>query len=453
MKAILKIIFTLFLLVTISFGQGKKPNLDTEQFKRKLEESYKAVSTREPLVTEIEAALLQRIRVMVSENPRQAKNMLVDILSEGTPVSAAFNHSMGNIYFSAGEFLNAEIEYGAAIEKHSSFQRAWNGLGLARFRQDDFEGALEALSKSIQLGANDAETYGILGFCHLSLGNLKSAEVAYDLAILSDPDNSEWAEGLGQIYLETERYEEARRVFKQLSREFPDDSEYWLLQANTWLASDEPLKTARCLEIARRIEKLDAKAMFLLGNIYLKEGVFEQAEQVYLEIVESGLKFDDSSSLDAMSYLTSRGQFDIARKMIESVEKPGSHWSRESKATYYFVKGELAYEDSSFEIAEVAYKLVLEFEPFNGSALLKLAQLYVKTDRPENSIYLLERLEREKAYEYSAILLRSQLLIDAEKFSESIPLLERAMRLRSSDALSDLYDQVKGVVESKAKDS
>ena len=198
---------------------------------------------------------------------------LVDILSDGTPVSAAFNHALGNIYYEAGEFLNAEIEYLASLDKYESFQRAWNGLGLTRFRQDDFDGALKALGKSIELGANDASTYGILGYCHLNKGNLKSAEVAYDLAILSDPSNTEWTEGLAQIYMETERFQEARRVFEQLSREYPEDEEYWLLQANVWLSMDEPLKTARCLEIARRIGKIDAEAMFLLGNIYLKGAV------------------------------------------------------------------------------------------------------------------------------------------------------------------------------------
>ncbi len=449
MKTIVSMGLGLFLLASFSFGQGKKPNLNSEQFMRKLNESYNAVSTREPLATEIEVALLQRIRVMISENPTQAKNMLVDILSGGTPVSAAFNHAMGNIYYTTGEYLNAEIEYNAAIEKHASFQRAWNGLGMARFRQDNYEGALDALTTSVKLGANDAESYGILGFCHLRLGNLKSAEVAYDLAILSNPDNSEWAEGLAEIYMETDRYDEARRVFEQLSREFPDDAEYWLLQSNTWLLTDEPLKAARCLEIADRIERLDAKALFLLGSIYLKEEIFEQAEQAYLRSMNQGMASDETKSLEALSYLTSRGQFDIARRMIEAIPDPQDNWSRKSKAVYYLVKGDLAYDDSNLEIADVAYRLVLELEPFNSAALHKLAQLYIDSGRPEDSIYLLERLETQEGYEFSALMLRSQLLIEAERYEESLPLLKRALRLRPSDALSDLLDQISHLVEAE----
>jgi len=446
----------LFACVVVSatlLGQVSKPNLDSEQFKRKLDESYDPVSTREPLATEIEAALLQRLRSMIEENPEQARNMLVDILSGGTPVSAAFNHAMGNIYFTAGEYLNAEIEYDAAIRKHGSFQRAWNGLGMARFRQDDYEGALTALAKSIQLGANDAETYGILGFCHLSLGNLKSAEVAYDLAILNDPDNSEWAEGLAQIYMETDRFDEARRVFEQLSREFPDEAEYWLLQSNTWLMAEQPLKAARCLEIADRIESLDANALFLLGSIYLKQEIFNKAEQAYLKSIELGLPLNESKSLEALNYLASRGKFDIARKVINAMPDPQDSWSRGNKAIYYLVKGNLAKEDSRMDIAEVAYQLVLELEPFNNSALLNLAQLYIDTERPEKSIYLLERLEGEEGFEFSALMLRSQLLIEAKRYEESIPLLERALRMQPSDSLKDLHNQIEHLVEAESEDS
>lgn len=453
MRDLAAVLTAVVALSGVLFGQGKKPNLDSEPFKRKLVESYEAVSTREPLATEIEAALLQRLRTMIAENPQQARNMLVDILSGGTPVSAAFNHAMGNIYFTAGEYLSAEIEYDAAIQKHGSFQRAWNGLGMARFRQDDYEGSLAALTKSLQLGANDAETYGIVGFCHLSLGNLKSAEVAYDMAILNDPSNSEWAEGLAQIYMETERYDEARRVFAQLSREFPDEAEYWLLQSNTWLLEEEPLKAARCLEIADRIERLDANALFLLGSIYLKQEIFEKAEQTYLKSIDLGLAMNESKSLEALNYLASRGRFDIARKVMDAMPDPQDSWSRQDKAIYYLVKADLAKEDSRHDIAEVAYRLVLELEPFSSPALLNLAQLYIDTDRPEMSIYLLERLEGEEGYEYSALMLRSQLLIEAERFEESLPLLERALRRQPSDSLKDLHNQIQHLVEAESEDS
>lgn len=441
------------MLPVAALAKVKKPNVNTDQFREKLQDSYNAVSTREPLVTEIEAALLKRIREMMMNNARQAKNMLVDILSEGTPVSAAFNHALGNIYYEAGEFLSAEVEYLAAMDKFPSFQRAWNGLGLTRFRTGDYEGALTALAKSIELGANDSATFGILGYCHLKQGNLKSAEVAYDLAILKDPSNTEWTEGLGQIYMETERYQEARLVFEQLSREYPDDVEYWMLQANTWLSMDEPLKTARCIEIAQLIGKVDSEAMFLLGNIYLKEGVFERAKDVYLATLGGDLDLDESRVLNAMNYLVSRNQFNTARQMMSRMEKPQDTWSRKSKSLYYSIKADVAVADSQIKIAEVSYQLSLEFEPFSGSTLMKLAQLHIESNRSEKALYLLERAEREKSHAFPALMLKAQMMINAKRFSDTLPLLERAIKLRPSEALSDLHTQVKLAVASEAQGS
>jgi len=105
------------------------------------------------------------------------------------------------------------------------------------------------------------------------------------------------------------------------------------------------------------------------------------------------------------------------------------------------------------DIAEVAYQLVLELEPFNNSALLNLAQLYIDTERPEKSIYLLERLEGEEGFEFSALMLRSQLLIEAKRYEESIPLLERALRMQPSDSLKDLHNQIEHLVEAESEDS
>ncbi len=453
MKIQLIVFIVIALFANLAVAKVKKPNLNSSQFKEKFEESYSALSTKEPQITEIEGALLDRLREMVVQDPSQARNLLVDILSEGVPVSAAFNHALGNIYYAAGEYLNAEIEYLAAKDKYESFQRAWNGLGLARFRQDDYEGALAALSKSIELGANDPETYGILGYCHLNIGNLKSAEVAYNLAILNDPANTEWTEGLGQIYMETERFQEARRVFEQLSRAYPENEEYWLLQANVWLSLDEPLKTARSIEIARRIGKVDAEAMILLGNIYLKEGVFEQAEAIYLAALSDHSNLDESRVLTVLSYLVTRDQMAVARKMMDAMEKPQDGWSRASKAAYYFIKGDLAAENDELKIADVAYQLSLELQPFDGATLVKLAQLYIATDRTEKALYLLERAEREETLEYAALMLKSQLLIDEKRIIDSLPLLERAIKRRPSEALSNLYGQAKLAAESEGSGS
>ncbi len=424
------------------FNRGR-PVLSGAEFDKRFKESYFAVSTREPEVTELEKAILEKVSPMIQNSPDHAKSMLQDLLSEGKPVSAAFNHALGNLYYESGDFLKAEIDYLAAIEKHNDFQRAWNGLGLTRFQLNDYEGALKALSESIRLGASDSLTYGVLGYCHLQLGHHKSAEVAYNLAILNDPDSTEWSEGVAQIYMETERYDDARRLFGQLLRQQPENVNYWLLLGNAWLSLDQPLKTARSIEIARSFGDVDGNALFLLGNIYLKHSIFDQAFTVLAEAMGRDDADKDIAALKAIRYLIAEDQYDHARSLFERVGSFSDDWDSDTKTMHSLAVAEFALTDGEDETAISAFEKALESDPFNGATLIKLARLYADNSQPEKSHYLLERAQKDSKYELAALVFQTKLLIEAKRVKDTLPLLERAVKLSPTDQLSDLYSQVK----------
>ncbi len=424
------------------FNRGR-PTLSGEDFDKRFKESYLALSTREPEVTELEKAILEKVSPMIQNSPEHAKSMLQDLLSEGKPVSAAFNHALGNLYYESGDFLKAEIDYLAAIEKHNDFQRAWNGLGLTRFQLNDYEGALKALSESIRLGASDSLTYGVLGYCHLQLGHHKSAEVAYNLAILNDPDSTEWSEGIAQIYMETERYDDARRLFGQLLRQQPENVSYWLLLGNAWLSLDEPLKTARSIEIARSFGEVDGSALFLLGNIYLKHEVYDSAYEVLMAAVDQDSPQKDIAALKAIRYLISEDKIDYARDIFGRLSSFSDDWDGETKTMRSLAMAEFAMADGEDAAAIEAFEKSLETDPFNGSTLIKLARLYADNDQSEKSHYLLERAQKDTKYELPALVFQTKLLLEDQRIADSLPLLERAVKLSPTERLSDLYSQVK----------
>lgn len=438
-----------WILATAVLGQGaiKMPRLTSKDFAERVEQGYEAVDGPEPVVTEVEREILEKVYVLLETDINYAYTFLNDLLSNGTPISAAFNHVLGNVYFKNANYFQAETQYLAAVDKHPTFRRAWNALGLARYRQGNYEQAAEALANSVRYGANDSMTYGVLGFCHLQLGRYRSAETAYHYAMLFDPGQTDWAEGLAQAYFETARFEEAISICDDLIRTQPGSVEFWLLKANAWLALGEPLKSARCIEIARRFAEVEDESLYLLGNIYLDARIFDRARDVFLAASRSAGELKEQELLNAVRYLVFNDQHEFAEQILDLISEEGEDWSSRDKTLYRFLKAEFAYFREDFEASERTYLSGIELDPFNGYALMKLAEINIRKGETEQAIVYYDRAASNPSMRYSALVSKAKALIDNKQFRFALTTIEKALAEKNDARLNQLYAQVQRVVE------
>lgn len=427
----------------------KRPQLKDEAFEELWRQNHSPVVSPEPEVTSLEMEILKKAYALLETNTQYAYTFLQDTLDTGAPVSAAFNLALANVYFQNGNYFQAETQFRAAVQKHPTFRRAWNGIGLVRYHEGDYEEAAKALTRCVMYGANDAMTFGILGYCHLRLGRYRSAETAYNYAVLFDPDQTDWAEGLAQVYAETGRHPESIAVLDGLIRSRPDNTEFWLLKANSWLALDEPLKSARCIEIARRVGEVDVKSLYLLGNIYLDQGIFDQAREVFIAAASIDEELDALEALRAVRYLVSKDQTEFARDLFSQIPEESDSWSSRDKTLYRFLKGEFAFAEGSYEESEAAYLRGLEFDPFNGYTLLKLADLKMRQGDLEQAIVYFDRATLDDESKYMALVSKSMALIDNKQFRYALKTIEQALEENREERLTRLYAQVRRVVETE----
>ncbi|MEM9157755.1 MAG: tetratricopeptide repeat protein [Verrucomicrobiota bacterium] len=428
-----------------------RPDLSGASWEERFRESYLALSNIEPEVTEIEKAILDKIGGMIVENEDYARKFLAEMLAEGNPVSAAFNQSLGNLYFENGQFEESVAEYKNAISKFERFQRAWNGLGFALYELNNYPEAAKAFSKSIKYGAADATTYGLLAYCHLQAGHYRSAEAAYNQATINDPTNADWAEGMAQIYSETGRHLAAQGVLEELIRKEPDNVDFWLLKANNFLTLDEPLKTARSIEIARRLGTIDTDTFQLLGNIYLQEGMYEQAKDTYVAAVKQEGPVDNLAALRASRYLIAEDQMEIAREVFELITEVSDNWTDRTKSFYYSVKGSFAAEDGFSASAEESLEKALEFHPFNGRALLALADIKIADGNNAEAHVLLDRALQDEGAKYASLVSKALLLVDELRYEQAINPIQSALAINRDPELKTLLDQVIQAVDDQNK--
>lgn len=102
------------------------------------------------------------------------------------------------------------------------------GIGIAKWEQEDYEGALEAFKSALENGAEKTGTlYNFIGCCALRAGDASSALNYFNLGI-SQEDNSEellqeMKFNVVSAYEQMEDWESAMSKLQEYLQEYPDD--------------------------------------------------------------------------------------------------------------------------------------------------------------------------------------------------------------------------------------
>jgi len=133
------------------------------EFQRRFTESFLAETDIEPTVTQPEREkMLKVLELISSDKLDEAARLLVKETKDSS--SAVFDFTLANIYFRREQLDAAAAAYLRAVKKYDRFLRAWKNLGIIYVRTGEFEKAIPALTRVVELGGSDKYTYGMLGF-------------------------------------------------------------------------------------------------------------------------------------------------------------------------------------------------------------------------------------------------------------------------------------------------
>ncbi|MDQ8186334.1 tetratricopeptide repeat protein [Pelagicoccus sp. SDUM812002] len=427
--------------VAVSRDWGR-PDLESAEFEKRFAASYGILSEKEPPLDELEVQVLEKLAPMMRVNREYAQTLLESMTVGDVPRSATFNYLLGNIYFENNEYFLAEEQYKTAIEKFPDFQRAWTNLGVLKLRSEDTKNALFALLRAVELGDTKPNTFGMLGYCHFRQGNYISAEVAYNRAMLSEPENLDWLEGKAEVYLQAERYTEAIRTQDELIARRPDDVDYWLAQTNAYIAAKRLDDAARNLEVLWSLGEASFQSLYLLGNLYSTLGLYGPASDAYLAAAPLAEPDNVEYLIGATKVLIQSGQLKEAKTLFNRIDLQTYSFDNDTLFLYKLSAADLAYHNDEIQRAITLLEEASLLNPTNGKTLVKLARLYIDTGNSERAYLLLDRAENDPEAEYLAVLTRAQLLIEEKRFSESQIYVSRALKLDSSDSIQILYQQV-----------
>jgi tetratricopeptide (TPR) repeat protein len=363
--------------------------------------------------------------------------------------NANFDYILGTLYLQQGNNPRALNAYRNAVKKFPEYLRAYKNMGIVYTQTGKFAEAIEMLTKSIELGESNGDTYGLLAYNYFNQGKYMQALDSYRLATILNPQNRDWVIGKAQSLMEVGDYREAQEVALQLLEDNPGDDRFWVTRANAYVGLEEFDMAIANLEMARNVGNLPTTALLLLGDLHLNNRVPRLALDAYLEAAP---KLSTAQRLRILGTLVSQSLFDAANTFMEQAAPAAEafdRWSTTDRQTWMVYKSQVAMglgdEKSSIAFLEE----VLEEDPFNGRALLQVASYYRRQSDTEKALYFYDRAVglSDTDIRFEGLVQMATLHVGQRQYKEALKRVREALDIRSEERLVDYADTLERILE------
>lgn len=175
------------------------------------------------------------------------------------------------------------------IELHNSTSESANSYyfkALKLVNNSQYEQAITAINKAIELKPDNANYYRELGSIYQKQRNLDCAEIAYRKGLELSPDWHEFYQLLGDILVKRRDLSSAISAYKQAVALNSDNAEYYRLLGNALFNENRLDEAQECFQKAIALEPTKAFLYRCLGDVYRQRNCFNLAVDNYKRAIE-----------------------------------------------------------------------------------------------------------------------------------------------------------------------
>ena len=432
---------TLPMVLAAKLFELRDTSLDSAEFKARVTAAYGVNSEIEPKLTSADRDFLNKILPHLQNNLQEAIRLVEEEVDGESNV--AFDFMLGNLYYQTEQLSKAENALKRAIKKMPDFRRAHRIIALVYTRQDRKTEVIESLRKVITLGGGDAQSYGLLAYMLYSEEQFESALQAYQLARMFKPDSEDLKRGLAQCLLMTGQNKRAIMLFDELILENPKETDYWLLQANSYLAEDLNEEAVANLVSATAVGEVSVQTWYLLGNLYLNMGLVSQALESYVQILDDPSTLDSKTAFQPLDNFLKRSEYSAAKTYFSSLE------SKLPKQTLEELGEQLIFARANLKIADGELQEVIGIlepyaidNPLNGEVLMLLARALSGTGNNEKAMFYFERAELLSDYTVEALIEMARLKVNERDLEAALKHLRTAQSIDPRSHIQRYTEQV-----------
>lgn len=342
---------------------------------------------------------------------------------------------------------------------------------------ENYQRAVDALLKCINLKSSEAVVYYQLGKNYKNLKNFGDAEDALKKAISKEPENEWYIDELYDVYIQQNDIDKAIKTIKQLIKYHPEDYKQDL--AGLYIKAKE-YKNA--LEV---LDELDKDYGFNADRDYLRNQIYDITgkDKDRIENLEERLKSEPNNEINYLNLIYRYSEigkkdkaFETAKKLLEF--NPNSQLVHLALYKFYLDENDTEHAINSMKIVlsssdikpDAKAKVLNDFVNFvsmhpefesdlleitalvsndkSPKTLLELAQYYLKTGDKVKALSYFEEVLKEEPNNYSVLKDVLLLQLDLNLIEEASKRSEQTIELFPAQPIFYL---INGVANNKLK--
>ncbi len=447
---------TLKLTALVSVILFSKTSIANEPFNYQLEikhhspkwiisDEIKPLQQREAKLAPTEQELALTLQpLLAKQNYQLALNAINN--SDVAAPSPALLQVKGQILFALKRDKQAQEYFLLALKVLPDFVRAHRSLSIIYIKQEKYSLAQKHLIKSINLGGGNAQLYGNLAYINLQLNSPWSAISGYQKAMLLQPENKQWQQGLLFSLLKSNNIQATKSLLNEMLEEQPKNISLWLQRSQLSLNSQSPLEALSSMEMALRLGDKGISNQIATAQLHLKHGSISRATTLLNSVLKQWLnqpsKFDKSkfSAIEsAIDWLVYENHWYEAKLLLKQANKFTKNLPKLQQSRLRLHHARMP-GNSKNQIAE-HFEAAIKLDPANGSALLHFAEHLQNNDQLSKAQLIYIRVASFPSFAERAYIGHAQVYIELQNYTEAAKKLRQALEL--SPTRQDLLSNIK----------
>jgi len=338
------------------------------------------------------------------------------------PDMAAFRNQLAVSLLAAGDQSRAEAELESAIDVDGEQFQSDYLIAMLRLREQDWEGAAEAVEALIAKNPDSPMGYNLRGAVALGQKDQTSAVDAFEAALERDPAFLPAVQNLARLHERDGDRPQAIRHYQSFLEHEGDHSGALLALAELAMREGDGQAAVAYLERAVAADAAHVPSRLALARVRLAENRLEQAGW----LVDEAL----AQQPESPDLLLLRGEIDLrsgdpegARRAAERLQRQLARYA--DNARVHLALGELQARAGQPELARDNLNRALELsDGSNAQAQRTLARLELRRGNLDAARRHLESLLAAERPDPETRLLRADLLLAEDKRADAEPLYE-----------------------------
>ncbi|MDX9790803.1 MAG: tetratricopeptide repeat protein [Candidatus Kapaibacterium sp.] len=294
----------------------------------------------------------------------------------------------------------------------------------------DYETALKIAPEAVSENPEDVDVLIAAGDVFMEMDKLEDAYRAYSTAYEINKKNITALNKYGRIQSLTGKHTDAVQFLSEAVKKYPDDASVRLELANAYLRTDSLNKAELIITQARELDKKSPAAFIALGDLYLKQRVFELARMNF----EEALLLDENNVNArvklATAYFRLANQETDDELRNELYNRSLDEWNKitqqdPNNARAFYEQGRLLFFGGQYANAAKSLNNFVILRPSGSLGRWYLAQSLEKIGACDSAIKHLEIVAGElDTVKKQAYYLRALCLFDTKQYEQAAEAFE-----------------------------